>query len=356
MDKKKYLFVVNPISGTTKKTEIVDVVERKLDSTRFHTEVVYTERAGHGAELAAEASDRGWDAVIAVGGDGTVNEVARALVHSRTALGIVPCGSGNGLARHLRIPLDLEKAVALLNDGTVFDLDYGLCSGQPFFCTCGVGFDAFISDRFANCGERGPKAYLENILQSGLKYKPDTYHLESEDGSIRNTAFLVTCANASQYGNNAYIAPKASMQDGLMDIILIEPFSALEAPQIALQMFNKSIQENSHVKSYHARRVTITRSQEGPVHCDGEPFWAGEALDIEIVPKGFKAIVDEKAFEEKSSFIPRTFEEWQEDLRLLQQNFLDSRSRLREKVVKNFHANKLVKAIRSATQKMKEEE
>lgn len=218
--KKKIVFIMNPISGTASKASIPNLIDSILDKDRFEYEIRTTERAGHASEIASEAKEAHVDIVVAVGGDGTVNEVAKAIVHSDTALGILPCGSGNGLARHLMLPMNLKKSIEIINQCEIHDLDYGVINGYPFFCTCGMGFDAFVSMKFAESGKRGPISYAENILREGLKYQPETYTLEDETGTKQYKAFLISCANASQYGNNAYIAPQASMSDGLMDVVI----------------------------------------------------------------------------------------------------------------------------------------
>lgn len=228
--KKKAVFIINLNSGNSSKEAIPGLIDQTLDKEKFDYELVVTQYAGHASEIAAKAKDEGVDLVVAIGGDGTVNEVARAIVHSQTALGIIPCGSGNGLARHLQLPMNVKKAIETINVCEVHELDYGIINGFPFFCTCGMGFDAYVSQKFAEAGKRGPITYVENVLREGLKYKPETYVLQDENGTIKHKAFLISCANASQYGNNAYIAPQASMSDGLMDIIIMEPFDVFEAP------------------------------------------------------------------------------------------------------------------------------
>ncbi|MGN1257195.1 MAG: diacylglycerol/lipid kinase family protein, partial [Bacteroidaceae bacterium] len=150
------------------------LIPKYLSPERFDVCVSYTQHSGHAAELARKAVHDGIDIVAAVGGDGTVNEVARSLVHSHTALGIIPCGSGNGLARHLYIPMNPEGAMQVLADCQIKNLDYGVINDTPFFCTCGVGFDAFVSSKFAQSGRRGLLTYIENTLREGLKYHPDT--------------------------------------------------------------------------------------------------------------------------------------------------------------------------------------
>lgn len=291
MNKKRLLFIVNPISGTGGRLGIYRDIRRYVDREKFDVSVTHTKRAGHAEELAREAAQEGVDIVAAVGGDGTVNEVARALVHTGTALGIVPCGSGNGLARHLRIPMHPAKALRVINEARISRLDSGTIDGKPFFCTCGTGFDAFVSLKFADSAKRGPRTYLENVLKGWLKYKPEVYTIEDEAGEIRLRAFLIACANASQYGNNAYIAPQASMEDGLMDVIVMEPFNALEAPVIATQLFTKQLPRNGHIKAFKARKVIIHRSTPGAAHCDGDPITTGRDITVEMVPRSLSVVV-----------------------------------------------------------------
>ena len=293
--KKKAVFVINLISGTSDKAAIPGLIDQYLDKTKFEYEIAITQYAGHASEIATKAKDDGVDVVVAVGGDGTVNEVARAIVHSNTALGIIPCGSGNGLARHLLLPLNVRKAIDVINRGEVRQLDYGIINDYPFFCTCGMGFDAFVSMKFAEAGKRGPITYVENVLREGLKYKPETYTIEDDNGTLQYKAFLISCANASQYGNNAYIAPQASMSDGLMDVIIMEPFDVFQAPQISIEMFSKTLDKNSKIKTFRTRHLHIHRDKPGVIHYDGDPVMTGADIDIELKPKGINIIVNTMA-------------------------------------------------------------
>lgn len=283
---------MNPISGTIRKSGIPKIIEKTLDKEYYEFSIAETNYSGHAYEIAKDAKEKGFYAVVAVGGDGTVNEVAKAIVHSDTALGILPCGSGNGLARHLMLPLDIQKAVEVINRHTVHDLDYGLINNIPFFCTCGMGFDAFISMKFAEAGKRGPVTYLENILREGLKYKPETYEIIDENGTSIRRAFLISCANASQYGNNAYIAPQASMSDGLLDITIMEPLDMIEASQISIDMFNKTLNNNSKIKTFKTKHIQVHREKAGFIHYDGEPVMTDADVDISVVNKGIKIIVN----------------------------------------------------------------
>jgi YegS/Rv2252/BmrU family lipid kinase len=291
-------FIVNPISGTRKKDSIPDLIGSVLDTNKFDSEIVFTEYAGHAAEIARTCVEHHVDVCVAVGGDGTVNEVARSLVHTPTALGIIPCGSGHGLARHLCLPMDARNAVEIINKAVIESFDYGLINDMPFFCTCGMGFDAFISLKFAEAGKRGPITYVENVLKEGLKYKPETYIIEDESGTQRHKAFLIACANAAQYGNNAYIAPGASMKDGMMDVIIMEPFDALDAPTIAYDLFSKTLTQNSKIKTFRAKKIHVHRSAPGAIHFDGDPMITGTDIDIEMQPLGLRSIVNPMVIED----------------------------------------------------------
>ncbi len=291
-DKKSIVFILNPVSGSHGKEDIPGIIDETLDKDIFDCQIRLTEYAGHAAEIARECVAENIDVVVAVGGDGTVNEVARSLAHSDTALGIIPCGSGNGLARHLCIPMDIRKAIGIINRCKIEPLDYGIINDMPFFCTCGMGFDAFISLKFAEAGKRGPITYVENVLKEGLKYKPETYEVEDETGAKKYKAFLIACANASQYGNNAYIAPKATMTDGLMDVIIMEPFDVFDAPQISLDLLNKTLNKNSKIKTFRAKRIHIHRSKPGAIHYDGDPIMTGSDIDVHIEEKGIKIVIN----------------------------------------------------------------
>ena len=297
---KRITFIVNPKSGTQDKDDIPLLIDEMLDHTRFKHEVCFTQYSGHACELAKAFADRGDDIVVAVGGDGTVNEVARALTHRQTALGILPCGSGNGLARHLCIPLDLRRSLNIINQCQIEAFDYGVINNLPFFCTCGMGFDAFISLKFAEAGKRGPITYVENVLKEGLKYKPETYEIIDDSGSKNYKAFLIACANASQYGNNAYIAPGATMKDGEMDVIIMEPFDALEAPQIAADLFMKTLGNNSKIKTFRTSHLTIHRKKPGAIHYDGDPIMTDTDIDVHMEHLGIRIVVNPNIHEDKA--------------------------------------------------------
>ncbi len=290
--KTRITFIVNPISGTKSKAGIEQLIDETLDASVHEWRVLRTEYAGHASVIASQCVSQHDDICVAVGGDGTVNEVARSLIHTDTALGIVPCGSGNGLARHLCLPMNMKESLKIINTAQTDFFDYGVINDQPFFCTCGMGFDAFVSEKFAEAGKRGLTTYIENVLVQSVKYKPDTYIVEDETGLHKYKAFLITCANAAQYGNHAYIAPGASMQDGVLDVIVMEPFTILEAPQMAIDLFAKTLGNNHRIKTFQAKRVHIRREKEDAIHYDGDPMPMGRDIEISVEPLGLKAVVN----------------------------------------------------------------
>lgn len=292
--KRRIAFIINPISGTIKKIQLPELIQQELDTELFDAEIVFTEFRGHGTELATQFVAQGYDIVTAVGGDGTVNEIAKALVHTSTALAIIPIGSGNGLARHLELPMQVHKAIKMLNHSESILIDYGKVNGKPFFCTCGTGFDAYVSMEFAKGQKRGMMKYVEKMITGYFSYKPQNCHLVGDGIDLKSKAFVMTFANAAQWGNNAYIAPQASVQDGKMDISIMSNFPVIAIPSIALQLFTKTIDKDFFVSTLRAREVTLYRDEEGPFHHDGEPCQEGKEIKVEIVPDGLKVMVKKR--------------------------------------------------------------
>lgn len=291
---KNIAFIVNPKSGPKTKNRISKLIRELLDKDRFSPTVVVTEYAGHATQLAQQFALEGYYAVIAVGGDGTVNEVASGLRGTDTALGVVPNGSGNGFARHLDISTRMNRAVEMLNYSEVIKVDYCTVNDYPFFSTFGVGFDAIVAQDFSSTS-RGLKGYIESILKDIFQYKPEQYHLQGEGIDLTTSAFLINFANASQWGYDACIAPKASIQDGWMDIAIVSEFPLIKAPELAWQLFTKSIDENHYMHTIRAKEITLVRENESsPVHIDGTPTQMAKDLHIKIVEEGLKVLVKKR--------------------------------------------------------------
>lgn len=294
MEKTRVVFIINPISGIKRIVSKQTLIDTFLDKDKFEPTYLITGYAGHAVSLAAQCAEQGYDIVVAVGGDGTVNEVGRGLIHTGVPMGIIPCGSGNGLARHLGIPLDFMAAVRWLGKTRILDIDYGLMNGRPFFTTCGVGFDALVSYKFAQGKGRGKLRYLENILHEVLKYHNETYRLIIDGEETDMEAFLVTCANADQWGNNAYIAPTASLQDGMLDISVIPHFTAADVPMLAFQLMNKQLDKNPKFFSTKCRDLVIVRQGEGVAHFDGDPLRLENEIRICVHPGGLRVAAPDK--------------------------------------------------------------
>ena len=292
--KSKIAFIINPFSGTGKKEDIPSLIKQELDNEVFETEIVFTGYRGHGTELAKEFVEKNFQIVVAVGGDGTVNEVGRSLINTDTSLGIIPIGSGNGLARHLGIPMNLKKAIKQLNHSEPIRMDYGLVNNRPFFCTCGTGFDAYVSTEFAKGKKRGVMSYIEKIITGYFTYKSQNYHLLGEGIDLNSKAFVITFANASQWGNNAYIAPQASVQDGKLDISIMSSFPIIALPTLALQLFAKTIDKDLFMTTLRSKDITLIREESGPFHYDGEPYEEGLKIEIRTITDGLKVLVNKR--------------------------------------------------------------
>ncbi|WP_164126510.1 diacylglycerol/lipid kinase family protein [Sphingobacterium luzhongxinii] len=289
-DQKKILFVVNPISGGKKKTAFNKSVLEVLDLKRFNPTFQQTTKPNHAYELGKKAIEEKYDAVVAVGGDGTINELGASLIGSGIPLGIIPEGSGNGLALYLGIPMNETAAIRRLNRFETVDVDCGTVNGKPFFNIAGLGFDASVSDRFANDSIRGPIGYLRSVVNLLGRYKPFHYKLTIDGKFYEREAFMISVANSPQYGNNAYIAPNASVSDGVLDVCIVHKFPLYILPMMVYHLFNRSADQSDYVEIIPGKDILIERDDDGPVHVDGEPLTLPGSLKIEVKPSSLKII------------------------------------------------------------------
>ncbi len=276
------LFIVNPISGKGRKKRLI----ARLKNEGY--KVVCTEYAGHAQKIAQETSEQ---IVVAVGGDGTVNEVARGLIGTGKTLGILPCGSGDGLARHLGISHFFNKAIKTVKNGKTSSLDAGTIDGKFFFSVCGVGFDAIVSERFAKCGKRGLSSYIKEGLKTWRIYSPEKYTIEIDGQVIENEAMFITVGNSNQWGNGAKITPLADSSDGILDITIVDGFKAIELPWLAGRLMTGSAHKSRRVHTYRGRHIKITRTSDGPAHADGDWFEAGRTIEIKVIPHALNVLV-----------------------------------------------------------------
>lgn len=281
---KNILFIINPISGGKDKRSLPDKIIQYLDLEKFNPDFVFTERINHAHELAKRAIDMGVDIVVAVGGDGTLNEVASVLVGSDQIMGIIPLGSGNGLARTLGIPVNEKEAIQRLNELKVDHIDSGIFNNRHFFGIAGIGFDAHVSACFASNQTRGLTGYIHTVLTEVIGYQSQHYTIEVDGKLFEREAFIISIANSSQYGNNAYIAPLASVRDGLLDVCIIRRFPLYYLPMIGFHLANKTAHQSKYIEIIKGKDIKIRREKAGIVHLDGEPELMEANIQIMVNP------------------------------------------------------------------------
>ncbi len=289
MERKRLFLIVNPISGTTDKTELIPKMESKLRDKGYDVDIRLTTGPDDATKFAAEAIESGYDVVAACGGDGTVNETARALCGTGIPMAILPSGSGNGLARHIGLAPHELGAIDIISEDNITDCDYGTVNGEKFFCTFGLGFDGAVAKRFAEASTRGLFTYLKEGLEEFNGYEPRSYRV-TIDGktTFERKAFVIACCNASQYGNNAFIAPDASITDGLLDVIILNDASNIQLLMMGVDMLTGMLPHNRQIEIIRAKTVDIATDEPSAAHIDGEPFGETDNFHIEIVPGELK--------------------------------------------------------------------
>ncbi|RYE37727.1 MAG: YegS/Rv2252/BmrU family lipid kinase [Sphingobacteriales bacterium] len=290
MSKSNILFIINPISGGKEKLKIPALIDTYLDRSKFNPNFSVTEYVGHAAEIAEEAAAKNFDIIVAVGGDGTINEIAAKVVQHKKVLGIVPFGSGNGLARFLKIPMNPADAVKVVNNLNVKTIDTARFNDKFFFNMAGMGFDAHISSVFAGNKSRGLSGYLKLGMREILHYKPQEYQLEIDGIKYVREAAVISIANSSQYGNNVQISPGASVTDGLLDICIIEKLPIYKLPILAYEMLNAKTDHSDMVEIIKGRHIKIARTTGGSIHIDGEPYLMGRNIEIVVDPLSLNII------------------------------------------------------------------
>ena len=288
-NKKKILFIINPISGTGKQKVVEQLIKKHVNYSLFDTEIAYTKYAKHAIEISKEAINK-YQIIVAVGGDGSVNEVAKNMIGTDSILAIIPTGSGNGLARHLKIPMNLKAAILKINNLTIRRIDTAKINDYHFLGTAGTGFDAHIGWCFAEAPKRGFWTYMKITLKEYFSYTEENYTIDIDGKEINSNALLITFANSNQYGNNAYISPQSIIDDGYLRIIILKRFPLFYAFNFAYRIFNKKFDSFRFVTALKGKKIKVKTPKE-ELHIDGEPFKMGNKLDIEIVPKSLNIIV-----------------------------------------------------------------
>lgn len=288
---KPVVFIINPIAGIHQKDGILESIQQCFHKREY---LIYiTERCGHAYDIAREKVREGYQSIVAVGGDGTVNEVASALVGSDCKLGILPAGSGNGLARYLRIPVYIDDALGIVRKHSIRKIDAGFVNGRYFFCTCGTGFDATVGKMFARDSRRGMLSYVRATIHQYIGYSPKSYTLKISKKKISLDAFLVTFANSGQFGNNAYIAPNALIDDGMLDLCILRPFPKTSTITLGLRLFFKNIDQSPYLEVMRIKKASLKRKGKKKItlHIDGEPLTFRKKLKVRVVPGAVRVMV-----------------------------------------------------------------
>lgn len=290
-------FIYNPRSGIIHPEQFI----RRMITYYFPRNLCcydfsITEEKGHAHQIAQHAVQEGYDFVVAIGGDGTVNETASGLVNSDASLGIIPNGSGNGLARGLGIPISIRRAAKIITTGQIRSIDVGQIEGKYFFVIAGLGLDAMIGKRFDESKMRGPAPYYIAGFREFFRYREPEYEIKFDGQTIRTRALVVAVANTKQYGNNAIIAPNARPDDGLLDLAIIQPTSFVAAMYYLPSLFTGRIDRAPFTRIYRATKFKILREFPAPYTLDGEVFEGHTLLKITMLPKALKVIVNDILF------------------------------------------------------------
>lgn len=291
--KQKIRFIINPISGVGKKGDLPQIIEKYLDHSKFDYDIAITEYSKHAKKIAYEASLEGIDIVCAVGGDGSVHEVGTALIGTQTKIAILPCGSGNGLARHLNIPMNIPKAIECINADSSIRMDTVLVNDKPFLGIGGYGFDAMIAKKFDDYHSRGFWSYVKLVIREFKRYNPINISIDM-NGEIKTMpVILCTIANASEFGNGFVVSPNSDVTDGKIELCLLKPFSIWWAPSVVYRFFNRTSHKSkfSEVISFQKARITLSQNI---AHYDGEPFKVRDVLNIQVIPKSLNILVGKK--------------------------------------------------------------
>lgn len=289
--KKKIRFIINPKSGVSDKHGIPDLISRLIDKDKFEFDICSTEAPKQATILSMEAAIKKYDIVVAVGGDGSINEVAKGLSESETVLGIIAIGSGNGMARHLNIPMNAEKALHVINTGKIEKIDTMRVNDEFCVGTIGVGFDAHVAHLFAHSKKRGFASYIKLVLTEFYKYKPLTYEITVDGKTITKECFLLTFANSSQFGNDAVIAPFANVIDGIIDVSMIKKFPFISVPILIYKLMNNSIHKSDYFFMMKGKNILLKNNHELKGHIDGEPVTFHTDLHVKIIPLSLKVLI-----------------------------------------------------------------
>ncbi len=291
MSQQKIRFIINPFSGLSRKKNVPAIIKKNIDTAKFTYDIAFTEYAGHAIELAKQAVAENYDAVIAVGGDGSVNEVASSLIGTKVKLGILPGGSGNGFAMHLGLGRNIKKAVQILNTAKSITIDTCELNERSFVNLGGTGFDALVAYRAKQSTLRGLWAYTKFAMLEAWRYPIEKYKIIIDNQIVEAECLVIEVANAQMFGYNFVIAPEAKFDDGLLDVLLVKKAPKWRYLFSLWRFFNASFHKSSLVESYTGKDIKIIGKKPMPVHIDGEGYYVGEDLHFTVKPLSLEVLV-----------------------------------------------------------------
>lgn len=291
-NKERICFIINPVAGGKKKEHFKKWLIKAFENEDKKIQIHFTDYSGHASHLAKKYLLEAVDIIVAVGGDGTINEIARVLINHDIKLAVIPYGSGNGFARHFGFPLNPNKSLQIIKEGISRKIDVGMVNGKPFFCTSGLGFDAETGYHFSHFGERGFLSYAFSFLRVFKSYKASNYIIQMNHSSFERDAFFINVANISQFGYNFKIAPEASTDDGFLDLVIVNKFPKWKGLWMAIQSFTGIIHRNPYVEYHKAREIKIKmKTSKNHIHIDGEPGTGSEEMIYRIKPSCLEVIL-----------------------------------------------------------------
>jgi diacylglycerol kinase (ATP) len=290
--KRSIWFIINSFAGTSDKAQLIGEIQSQLDKSIYATPSFYfTQWSGHGTELARQAVAQSADCVVAVGGDGTINEVASSLVHTNTVLGIIPLGSGNGFARHNKIPLDIVGAIRVINKNRIHLVDMGKVNHRYFINVCSVGFDAKIAYLTKKNKNRGFWNYFKTTMKNLWSYHPIKATLVTRNHTFTGIYATIVIMNGSMYGYNFVMARDARMDDGMLDVLIVEGTSILGLFLLSLRFITRTVHKSPRVRYVRSNTLEITHTGKNYLQYDGEGLVDDEKLQIQLIPKALKIMV-----------------------------------------------------------------
>ncbi len=287
---KKIRIIINPNSGLGNQKKAERAINNLLEKSLFDYEIMYSQRKGHITLLAKEAAENNYDAVVVAGGDGSLNEAIQKLIGTKTALGIIPIGSGNALARHLHIPMSLSRSVKLINQFKIRQIDTANVNGHSFVSLAGIGFDAQVAKQFSFAKKRGLWNYVKISVREYFRFTTQKYRLRLDGKLIDSEAFMIVFANANQFGNEFIISPQGKIDDGLLDICIVQKPKLYQIPNLFIKLFLKKIHQSKLVNIHRAKQIQLEQNHQVMMNIDGEAVLQNEPINISINPLSLSVI------------------------------------------------------------------